>query len=583
MAALATRQITELTPLSVGLAPPVDPLADPADAALVALVGAGACLRHGLLPWRRSGGIVLVLAESGKVLAEQAALLAPLGQVRHIPCPADLLRAGILRAAGPLLAHEAEHRTAPQDSCRSLPLDSMRVPLLVLLLLACLTLLAPVVAGSAIVTVAAVVLAANALLRLAALGASRVRPPAAPDGDLPLTPARLPVISLLVPLFHEPEVAPNLLRNLDALDYPRERLDLCLILESDDEMTRNALNSATLPDHAQVIEVPEGSIRTKPRALNYALNFARGSIIGIYDAEDHPDKDQLLQVARQFARADARTACLQGALDYYNYRANWIARCFTLEYAAWFRVILPGLQRLGLAIPLGGTTLFLRRHAIEDAGGWDAHNVTEDADLGFRLARRGYRVEMLASTTGEEANARIWPWIRQRTRWLKGYAITWAVHMRNPAALWRDLGPWRFVGLQIVLLGTVLQFLLAPVVLTFWLLPLFGQSPFAGIWSWLLLALFLLAEGVNAVAAGLGVIRAGKARLIAAIPMLHLYFPLASIAAWRALGQVFDAPFHWEKTAHGIFPPPAQPGPADDAASTPAASSFNLVVKAREM
>ncbi len=584
MATAAAQRGAQPYPITTTPAPPaVHPVADPADAGLVRLVGAGNCLRHGFLPWRRSGGTVLVLAESDRVLAEHEALLAPLGHVRHVPCPTDTLRKGIMQVAGPLLVQRAETLTAAPDSCRSLNPQAMRIPALAVVLMALATLLAPAAVGAVMVTVAAVVIAANAFLRLAALGASRVRPPAAPDGEMPLAPARLPVISLLVPLFHEREVAAHLLASLESLDYPRDRLDLCLILEADDDLTHAALHAATLPAHAQVIEVPAGTIRTKPRALNFALNFAKGSIIGIYDAEDRPDPDQLLQVARHFARAGADVACLQGVLDYYNYRSNWIARCFTLEYASWFRVILPGLQRLGLAIPLGGTTLFLRRHVIDDVGGWDAHNVTEDADLGFRLARRGYRTEMLASSTGEEANARIWPWIRQRTRWLKGYAITWAVHMRNPARLWHDLGPWRFIGLQIVLLGTVTQFLFAPIVLTFWLLPLFGQAPFGGVWSWVLLSLFLLAEGVNAVAAGLGVIRAGKARLVAAIPLMHLYFPLASVAAWRALGQIFDAPFHWEKTAHGIFPPAAQPGPATGGALPASASSFNRVMNARDM
>lgn len=533
----------------------VDPLAEPADPELIRLAGARACLRHGLLPWRRSGGSTVVLAASGAVLAEQAALLAPLGPVRHVPCPPDILREGLRRAAGTLLVQAAETRTRPADSCRSLPLHGLRGPVIAAALLGLAALLVPAAVGTGAVVVAALVLAANALLRLVALGASRVRPPPAPDGETPLAPARLPVISLLVPLFHEREVAAHLLARLAALDYPRDRLDLCLILEEEDDLTRAALREAALPAHAQVIEVPAGTIRTKPRALNFALDFARGSIIGVYDAEDRPDPHQLMQVARHFARAGPRVACLQGVLDYYNHRSNWIARCFTLEYASWFRVILPGLQRLGLAIPLGGTTLFLRRHAIEDVGGWDAHNVTEDADLGIRLARRGYRTEMLASTTGEEANARIWPWVRQRTRWLKGYALTWAVHMRNPPRLWHDLGPWRFFGVQVVLLGTFCQFLLAPVAISLWLLPLFGRSPLPASLSVALLMLFLFAEAVNAVAAGLGVIRAGKARLMAAIPLLHLYFPLASVAAWRALAQIFDNPFHWEKTAHGIFAP----------------------------
>ena len=144
-------------------------------------------------------------------------------------------------------------------------------------------------------------------------------------------------------------------------------------------------------------------------------------------------------------------------LDFYNTGANWLARCFAVEYATWFRLILPGLARLGLVVPLGGTTLFFRRDALERLGAWDAHNVTEDADLGLRLARHGYRTELIATVTGEEANCRTWPWVRQRSRWLKGYAMTWAAHMRAPVALWRDLGTRRFVGVQVLFLGTLVQ------------------------------------------------------------------------------------------------------------------------------
>ncbi|MCC7320249.1 MAG: glycosyltransferase [Rubellimicrobium sp.] len=538
--------------------PSVDPCAEPADAGLVALLGAGRCLRAGILPWRRVGGAVVILAPDEGALVRHAALLAPLGPLRFAPCPTPVLRAGLRQAAGALLVHEAETRTPDADSCRTLPLHQARRLLPVLAVLVPLVLAWPVGALAIGVTCAAVALLLTASLRLAALCASRLRPPDAPDGTGPV-PARLPVISLLVPLLHETGIARTLMARLEALDYPRDRLDLCLILEEADTLTRDALMALDLPAHAQVIEVPRGTLCTKPRALNFALDFAQGSIIGIYDAEDRPEPDQLLQVARRFARAGPDVACLQGVLDYYNHGSNWLARCFTLEYGSWFRVILPGMVRLGLAIPLGGTTLFLRRHAIEAVGGWDAHNVTEDADLGIRLYRRGYRTEMLDTVTAEEANARAWPWIRQRTRWLKGYALTWAVHMRDPRRLWHELGAWRFLGVQVVFLGTLSQFLLAPLLLALWFLPLLGAVPFPRAAIWALLGLFLMAEGVNAVAAGLGAIRSGKARLMTAIPLLHLYFPMATVAAWRALAQILVAPFHWEKTAHGIFAPTRPP------------------------
>jgi len=240
--------------------------------------------------------------------------------------------------------------------------------------------------------------------------------------------------------------------------------------------------------------------------------------VGVYDAEDAPAPDQLLQVARHFANRGEKVACLQGVLDYYNAPANWLTRCFTLEYAAWFRVVLPGLERLGLVVPLGGTTLFFRRKVLEQLGAWDAHNVTEDADLGVRLARHGYRTELIATTTQEEANGRIWPWVRQRSRWLKGYAITYGVHMRAPRQLYRDLGARRFWGFQVLFACTLSQFLMAPLLWSFWVIPFGIAHPLAPwLQGWLLVAVvscFVLSELTNMFVHALGVTKAKKMWLI---------------------------------------------------------------------
>jgi cellulose synthase/poly-beta-1,6-N-acetylglucosamine synthase-like glycosyltransferase len=305
--------------------------------------------------------------------------------------------------------------------------------------------------------------------------------------------------------------------------------------------------------------VPEGKLKTKPRALNYALEFCRGSIIGIYDAEDAPAPDQIRKMVSHFHRRGPEVACLQGVLDFYNARANWLARCFAIEYAAWFRVVLPGLSRLGIPVPLGGTTLFFRRAALESLGGWDAHNVTEDADLGLRLARHGFRTEFLDSVTEEEANCRAWPWVRQRSRWLKGYAMTWATHMRRPALLWRQLGGKGFFGVQVLFLGTLSQFALAPLLWSFWGLSLGLQHPLAAALPeggmQVLFGLFLAAELVNLGVGAMGVHRAGKPGLIAWLPMLHFYFPLASLASYKAFWEMAARPFYWDKTRHGLHGP----------------------------
>ena len=347
----------------------------------------------------------------------------------------------------------------------------------------------------------------------------------------------------------------RLIRRLDALDYPRELLDICLVVEADDRLTRETLAGADLPHWMRQVTVPGGAVRTKPRALNFALDFCRGSIIGVYDAEDAPEPGQIRKIVHRFAERGPSVACLQGVLDFYNPRENWLARAFAIEYATWFRIMLPGLEKMGLAVPLGGTTLFFRRAALEELGGWDAHNVTEDADLGIRLARHGYRTELIDTVTKEEANCRPWPWVKQRSRWIKGYAMTWGVHMRAPGRLLDELGPRKFLGVQALFLGTLSQFLLAPFLWSFWLLALGLPHPLIGILPpaafWLLGGIFFFSE-ILTIAVGMMAVADDEHRfLMKWVPTLHVYWPLASVAAMKGMFEIATKPFYWDKTSHG--------------------------------
>jgi cellulose synthase/poly-beta-1,6-N-acetylglucosamine synthase-like glycosyltransferase len=260
-------------------------------------------------------------------------------------------------------------------------------------------------------------------------------------------------------------------------------------------------------------------------------------------------------VARKFNRCGPQVVCLQGALDYYNPRSNWIARCITIEYASWIRIVLPGLARLGLVLPLGGTTLFIRRDALERLGRWDAHNVTEDADLGVRICRAGLRTEMVRTTTYEEANCRPWPWIKQRSRWLKGFMMTYLVHMRSPRRLLINLGWKRFIGFNAFFLGTAGQFLLAPFLWSFWLLLLgFGHPGQAYFPAWLLLMMLgvqILYEATSAIIGTFAALRSRRPWLLAWIPTMPLYFPLGAAAGYKALYELMRRPFFWDKTQHG--------------------------------
>lgn len=552
----------------------IDPLTAPPDQPLLSLLGAEFCIATGLLPWRRCGDAVIVLsARPGQTGRHMGTLTRTLGRVRMAHATEADIRTAIMAAVGKDLVAEAESRVAAEESCRTVgrlaTSGSGHAVLALLGLLFLAGLVARpglIVAGLTLWTLCWMVLGLG--LKLLAFRAVRRAPPRIEGWP---RPDPLPVISVFVPLFQEAEVAALLLPRLAAIEYPREALDLCLIVEDDDHTTRAALAALSLPAWAQVIEVPQGTLRTKPRALNFALPFARGSIIGIYDAEDMPHPRQLLEVATRFARSPSDVACLQGQLDYYNADANWLARCFTLEYAAWFRAFLPGLARLCAVVPLGGTTLFLRRDAIDAVGGWDAHNVTEDADLGLRLARHGLRTEVIQIVTEEEANARLWPWVRQRSRWLKGYAMTWFVHMHRPQLLLRDLGWRRFAAVQILFLGTLTQLALAPLVWVHWL-PVFGlPHPLAGILPsavlWVMGAVFLVSTATEIAIHVWAVRAAGKGHLVRWIPALALYYPLATLACWRGILQILSRPFFWEKTAHGIFAPardvtaPPEPSP----------------------
>jgi cellulose synthase/poly-beta-1,6-N-acetylglucosamine synthase-like glycosyltransferase len=531
-----------------------------ADVRLIDALGPDFCLRRKVLPLFRAGAeTVVVTAAPDAFAALREELVAVLGPVRMAVATASAIESALLRVRQRSLARMAESRVPEALSSRGrIALVVTRVLVVAGLATLALGILAPTLVFAAAAVWAVLTLVATVGLKAAAAIAA-LRDRGAPTDDPAITPlARSPVVSILVPLFREREIAGRLVDRLGRIDYPPELLDILLVVEESDTITQETIARTRLPSTMRQIVVPRGGVQTKPRALNYALDFCRGSIVGVYDAEDRPAPGQIRDVVGAFATSAPDVVCLQGILDYYNARQNWFSRCFTVEYATWFRLVLRGFARLGLVVPLGGTTLFFRREALESLGGWDAHNVTEDADLGVRLVRRGYRADLIETVTEEEANCRAWPWVRQRSRWLKGYAMTYAVHMRDPVQLWRDLGPRRFLGVQITFLGTLSQFALAPVLWSFWLLFLglphpFAEAPAAVFWG--LMALFMSAEIVNITAGAIAVARPSHRWLIPWVPTLHLYHMLGALAAWKGLVELVFRPFFWDKTEHGFGMP----------------------------
>ncbi|MFN3348442.1 glycosyltransferase family 2 protein [Pseudorhodoplanes sp.] len=369
----------------------------------------------------------------------------------------------------------------------------------------------------------------------------------------------LPLYSIIVAVYREAQSAPDLVTALAQLDYPKECLDIKIVMEADDIETRLAFDLMDLSAPFEIVIAPEAGPRTKPKALNAALPFVRGRYVAVFDAEDRPEPEQLRIALGAFERSDPKLACVQARLTIDNTRDNWLTRLFTAEYAALFDVFLPGLSTWRMPLPLGGTSNHFRTETLRALGGWDPYNVTEDADLGIRLARAGYHTGLVQSSTYEEAPVRLGQWVGQRTRWFKGYLQTWAVHMRDPLRLWRELRPGGFIVFQLVIGGAVLAALV--------------HGVFAGILAWQIAAGILFAGKAGVfdqafaglyiftMAAGylmsalLGLIGLSRRRLLSSAPfllLLPLYWLLMSYAAWRAVFQLMRAPYRWEKTAHGL-------------------------------
>jgi cellulose synthase/poly-beta-1,6-N-acetylglucosamine synthase-like glycosyltransferase len=372
----------------------------------------------------------------------------------------------------------------------------------------------------------------------------------------PVAAKDLPTYSVMVALYREADVVPELLAGLGRIVWPRSKLEIKLVCEADDHETLAALRAVPLKPWVEIIEVPAIGPRTKPKALAYALPTTTGQVVAIYDAEDKPHPLQLVEAWQAFAKADASLACVQAPLVITNSHQGMLARLFAFEYAALFRGLLPWLAARSLILPLGGTSNHFRREALVNSGGWDPFNVTEDADLGLRLARFGYRSGTITYPTFEDAPMRIKTWIPQRTRWFKGWLQTWLVHMRRPMRLWRELGTGSFLMVQILFAGMVLSAAAHPLML----LTLagvvtelaWGSTPDAQ------RSIIFAVDAVNITCGYAAFLVLGAAtlmkrerkgfwRVVLATP---LYWMLISFAAWRAVWHLYRKPFVWEKTPH---------------------------------
>ena len=382
-----------------------------------------------------------------------------------------------------------------------------------------------------------------------------------------------PSYTILCPLYHEAGVAEQFVRAMRLIDYPTDRLQVLFLTEEDDMETREALLGMRLPEHFEVVTVPDGSPRTKPRACNYGLLRATGDFVVIFDAEDIPDPLQLKKAVLTFAHYGPELACVQASLNFYNPRQNLLTRWFTAEYSLWFDLTLPALQRMRSFLPLGGTSNHFRARALREVGGWDPFNVTEDCDLGVRLAQYHYQTAMVDSTTYEEANPDLKNWLRQRSRWIKGYMQTYLTHMRDPRRYVREGRLGELFWLQVIVGGRTFTQLINPVL---WLMTLayvvFHQAltaPYHILYPGVMLyaAAFCLVFGnlFYIYTYLIGCLNRRQYTLTLWSLLIPFYWALMSVAAYIALYQLLTRPHYWEKTQHGLSHLPATPGWMDAA------------------
>ncbi|MDP9837870.1 cellulose synthase/poly-beta-1,6-N-acetylglucosamine synthase-like glycosyltransferase [Neorhizobium huautlense] len=395
------------------------------------------------------------------------------------------------------------------------------------------------------------------LLRLAALAHDKHHPHA-PHETVDIDDGNLPTYTILIALYREADVAGQLVRSLERIDWPHSLLDIKLVCEGDDQETIAALEALSLKPHFEIVRVPPCAPRTKPKALTYALCAARGEFLAVYDAEDRPHPLQLREALQRFRAGPQRLACLQAPLVISNARNSIFSALFALEYSALFRGLLPMIADYRLPLPLGGTSNHFRTSVLQQVGGWDPFNVTEDADLGLRLYRHGYHAATLRRQTLEDAPTSLNVWLGQRTRWYKGWMQTWLVTVRHPATHIRDMGLRGAFVFHLMIGGMLISALLHPLlfVLLGWGIYICLTEPFPA--RALLDQPLIAIDAVNILGSYILFVRLGlrsmteheRQRVGRRWMAIPVYWMMTSLAAWSAANELRTKPFFWNKTPH---------------------------------
>lgn len=548
--ALAEQKEARLIDLSVQ--PPDPELSDPA---LMPLY-----LTHRMLPWRKEGGtLVIAAAEPEDPVVQE--IVRRFGSACRIALatPRDV-REAIQRLFAKRIEDEARlglWRRMPERSARMRFRLGRYLFFAILFEIIAATCFFPHIGIPIIIGAAGFLFSGTLVFKMILFVIGDMLLEKKPIRQLEDIPEKeLPAYSILVPLYREAESIPGLLKSLRTLDYPKDKLDVKLVVEADDNTTIEAIKQARPEPYFEIIRVPPSHPRTKPKACNYALRFAHGKYLTIYDAEDRPEPDQLKKAVAMFQNSSPEVVCLQARLNYYNRKENLLTRLFAIEYGTLFDFLLPALYHMHIPIPLGGTSNHIALEALRSMGAWDPYNVTEDADLGIRLAALGYRTMPLDSQTLEEAPLTVKAWLLQRSRWIKGYLQTWLVYMRHPVSLHRTFGATGFWGMQFFVGGSSMVYVAAPFL---WLLSLFwmaGALPESitihDPWIHLSYAVLLVGFLLQWWMASRTVEHRHWRTMGLAVAIFPFYWVLHSVASARALWQLFIKPYHWDKTQHGL-------------------------------
>jgi len=375
----------------------------------------------------------------------------------------------------------------------------------------------------------------------------------ADNTTLSVSDADLPVYTILVPLFKEKKsTIINLVNSIKAIYYPISKLDVKLVVEENDTKTINYIKSLKIESYFQIIKVPYSLPQTKPKACNYALRFAQGDYITIYDAEDKPDPLQLRKVLNKFENSDHKVACVQARLNYYNRSETWLTKLFSLEYASWFDYMIPALDKIGIPIPLGGTSNHFKIEIIRKLHAWDPYNVTEDADLGIRLVQNGYKTKIIKSLTLEEAPITISSWLRQRSRWIKGYMQTYIVHMRQPIELYKMIKLKGIIGFLFFVGAPSIVFVTIPLSVVLFITSLFKAEDIPSWLGLLSVANLFVMILFHMFIANTVITKNGWNNMKSSILLFPFYWILHVVASLKAVWDVITRPHHWEKTEHGV-------------------------------